>query len=68
MEMRCCNGFVKGGRLSSAPTADTTGYDTPFLGYTVDGKAFLHIGSGKWIALNEDTPPPEESQELHVEK
>lgn len=69
MDIRCCNGFIRGGRLSSTPTKDTTGYGIPYLGYTVDGKAFLHIGSGTWIALNADPKEkPEESSKSHVEK
>lgn len=48
----CYNGTVTGGLLKEAPTTADSNYPIPYLGWTSDGKAFLHIGSGTWIALS----------------
>jgi hypothetical protein len=47
----CYNGTVTGGLLKEAPTTADSNYPIPYLGWTEDGKAFLHIGSGNWITL-----------------
>lgn len=63
----CLNNTLTGGTISSAPTAKDTNYPIGFIGWTPDNKAFLHVGSGTWIALNPDAPPPD-PEESHVEE
>ena len=47
----CYNDLLRSGKINADPTSEDTGYPTPYLGWTPEGKAFLHIGSGTWIAL-----------------
>ena len=71
---RCCfNGTITGDTISADPTATDTNYPIGFIGWTPANKAFLHTGSGNWIALgaSSTTPPPEngiKKQAKHVGK
>lgn len=53
----CYNDLIRGGTLSADPTTADTGYPIRYLGWTPEGRVFLHIGSGKWLDVTAWPPP-----------
>lgn len=56
----CYNDLLRSGKISADPTTADTGYPTPYLAWTPEGRAFLHTGSGNWLDVTA-WPPPDEN-------